>query len=109
MRNNIIIHKLIEYINKIFAYTKDVEQAAFSENTMMLEACVFCLSRMGELVKTMDDEFKNKYPAIPWLSLANLRNRIVHDYEGVNILLIWDIITNDLPGLKTEFEQIASA
>jgi uncharacterized protein with HEPN domain len=102
MRNNIIVSKLIEYIDKVFGYTKDTNMRTFSENTMMLEACVFCLSQMGELVTNMDDEFKKEYSKIPWSNIASLRNRIVHDYEGVNVLLIWDIIENDLPDLKSQ-------
>jgi uncharacterized protein with HEPN domain len=106
MRNNIIVKKIIEYIDKIFDYTSETTMSAFSDNTMMLEACVFCLSQIGELVNNMDDGFKERYPDIPWFNIANLRNRIVHDYEGVKVLLIWDIITNDLNDLKSELEEL---
>ncbi|MDR1292371.1 MAG: DUF86 domain-containing protein [Clostridiales Family XIII bacterium] len=106
MRNNIIIKKIIEYIDRIFDYTAGATMHTFSNNTMMLEACVFCLSQIGELVNNMDDGFKERYPDIPWFNIANLRNRIVHDYEGVKILLIWDIIKNDLSDLKSELKKL---
>jgi uncharacterized protein with HEPN domain len=106
MRNSIIIRKLIEYIDKIFKYTDGVEMRAFSENSMMLEACVFCLSQMGELVNNMDDEFKEEHRNIPWENIAGLRNRIVHDYEGVKVLLIWDIIKNDIPDIEVQLEAL---
>jgi uncharacterized protein with HEPN domain len=106
MRNNIAVTKLIAYVDKTFEYTTDVDAKAFAENTMMLEACVFCLSQMGELAKAIDDNFKEAHPEIPWRIIENLRNRIVHDYEGVKVLLIWDIIQSDLPELKTQLEQI---
>ena len=52
---------------------------------MMVEACVFNLSQISELASKLDDDFVNKYPEIPWLKMRGLRNRIVHDYEGVNL------------------------
>jgi len=107
MRNDVIVAKLIEYIDKILGYTGSVDMKTFSENSMMLEACVFCLSQMGELAKVLDDDFKARHPGIPWVSVASLRNKIVHDYEGVKVLLIWDIIENDLPELKLQLESIA--
>jgi uncharacterized protein with HEPN domain len=106
MRNNIAVTKLIEYIDKIASYTKGVDMKIFGENTMMLEACVFCLSQMGELATNMDEDFKARHADIPWHSIANLRNRIVHDYEGVKLLLIWDIIENDLAPLKDQLIKI---
>ena len=101
-----IVNKLIEYIDKIFSYTAGSNMRSFGDNTMMIEACVFCLSQMGELVKNMDEDFKALYTDIPWISISGLRNKIVHDYEGIKILLIWDIIEKDLPDLKTKFERI---
>jgi uncharacterized protein with HEPN domain len=106
MRNDIIVKKIIEYIDKIFGYTAGIDMKTFSDNTMMLEACVFCMSQMGELVNDMDDSFKERHQDIPWFSIASLRNKIVHDYEGVKVLLIWDIIENDLPDLRSELEKL---
>lgn len=47
-----------------------------------------------------------KYPHIEWIIIKNLRNKIVHDYEGINLTLIWDIITNDIVQLKIDLEGI---
>lgn len=47
-----------------------------------------------------------QYPNIEWIVIKNLRNKIVHDYEGIKLNFIWDIITNDLPKLKTDLEKM---
>ena len=73
---------------------------------MLVEACVFNLSQMGELVKNVDDEYKKEQLGIPWYQLYGLRNRIVHDYEGVNLKLVWQIIRDDLPSLQLKLEMI---
>ena len=54
----------------------------------------------------MDAEFEEQYPSIPWRVMYGLRNKIVHDYEGVNLVLIWDIIKEDLPELKKQLEEL---
>ena len=55
---------------------------------------------MGELANRVDDEFAEAHSDIPWRYIYGLRNRIVHDYEGVNLQLIWEIIVGDLKDLR---------
>ncbi len=78
----------------------------FADNILVVDACVFNLSQIGELSNKLDSDFENKYDNIPWRILYGLRNRIVHDYEGVNLALIWDIITDDLPDLRKDLQII---
>ena len=52
------------------------------------------------------DEYKKERSSIPWHQLYGLRNRIVHDYEGVNLKLVWQIIRDDLPSLQLKLELI---
>lgn len=65
----------------------------------MVEACIFNLSQIGELANKIDTDFEENNPSIPWRIMYGLRNKIVHDYEGVNLVLIWDIVKDDLPKL----------
>jgi uncharacterized protein with HEPN domain len=69
---------------------------------MMVEACVFNLSQIGELVNKLDKEYMSQHPDIPWVEMKGLRNRIVHDYEGINLILIWEIIDIDIKKLKEQ-------
>lgn len=66
----------------------------------MVEACIFNLSQIGELVNKLDKEYIMEYPEIPWLKMRGLGNHIVHDYEGVNLKLIWEIIDMDMKILR---------
>ena len=96
MKNQKIIQRIINYIDSIIKYTSDVDYSGFRNNSMMVEACVFNLSQIGELVNKLDKEYVSKYNEIPWFKMRGLRNRIVHDYEGVNLNLIWEIIDVDI-------------
>lgn len=106
MRNNIIIGKLIGYTEKIIGYCADVDYDAFCKDSKLVEACVFNLSQMGELANRVDKDFADAHSTIPWRYLYGLRNRIVHDYEGVNLQLIWEIIEGDLPELLDALKKI---
>lgn len=106
MRNEIVVEKLISYAEKIESYCKDTDYDAFRANSLLVEACVFNLSQMGELVNRVDEGYRAQHPDVPWKYIYALRNRIVHDYEGVNLRLIWEIITDDLGPLKEALRKI---
>ncbi|MCL2343229.1 MAG: DUF86 domain-containing protein [Firmicutes bacterium] len=110
MRNEIIIQKIIGYAEKVLRYCEDVSsQSEFSANSMLVESCVFNLSQIGEIANKLDNSFTDQYPEIPWRALYALRNRIVHDYEGVNLTLVWDIVHDDLPGLVIQLKELQSS
>lgn len=106
MKDKIIVEKIIKYISKVLDYTKGIEYDDFIGNSMLVEACVFNLSQIGELANKIDKEFEEKNSSIPWRVLYGLRNKIVHDYEGVNLVLIWDIVKEDLPELNNQLEEL---
>ncbi|MBR0359868.1 MAG: DUF86 domain-containing protein [Clostridia bacterium] len=106
MKDKIIVEKIIKYISKVLYYTKEIEYDDFIDNSMLVEACVFNLSQIGELANKIDKEFEEKNSSIPWRVLYGLRNKIVHDYEGVNLVLIWDIVKEDLPELNNQLKEL---
>ena len=106
MRNEIIVSKLLAYAEKIITYCEDCDYSAFISDTKLVEACVFNLSQMGELCKNVDTDYAQRYPQIPWSEMYGLRNRIVHDYDGVNLRLVWEIISEDIPALSDAFREL---
>lgn len=106
MKNKIIIEKILRYIEKIFSYIENVDYDGFINNTMLIEACVFNLGQIGELANKVDKDFETCHSRIPWRTLYGLRNKIVHDYDGVNLNLIWEIIDADLNKLYDELKDL---
>ena len=106
MRNEIIVQKLLAYAEKLLRYCDGLDYAAFSADSKLVEACVFNLSQMGELCRAVDDSFAAAHPEIPWSEMYGLRNRIVHDYEGVNLLLVWQILSSDIPALRDALREM---
>ncbi len=97
MKNEIVVSKMLTYIDKILRYCSGMEYEDFKANEIILEACVFNISQLGEIANKVDTEFEKAHPEVPWRQIYGLRNRIVHDYEGVNLKLVWEIIRTDLP------------
>jgi len=90
----------IDKIDKIELYCKGKSYETFSSDSQLVEACVFNLSQMGELVNRLDDDFTENHTSIPWHQIRGLRNGIIHDYEGVNLMLVREIIDTDIEELK---------
>ena len=106
MRDEKVIEKLISLIDKIRQYCQDISFDDFSRNEILTEACVFNLVQLGETSHKISDELKELHPEIAWRELNGLRNRLVHDYQGVNLNLVWEIISTDLPILRQQLENL---
>ena len=106
MRNDVIIEKMIDIIEKLQSYIGENDYKTFSENDMLVDASVFNLSQLREVANRIDSEFEAAHPEIPWRQIYGLRNRVIHDYEGINLNLIWEIITEDLPVLLVKLKKI---
>ena len=106
MKNRVIISKILIYIEKILRYSNKMSYEDFIKNELVVEACVFNLSQIGELANKLDLDYKKKYSNISWNQIYGLRNRIIHDYEGVNLKLVWEIIRYDLPELQNNLKDL---
>ena len=106
MRNDLVIVKMIDIIEKTERYIGGYDYDMFIKNEMLVDACVFNLSQLGETANRIDEDFEEKHSEIPWRQIYGLRNRIIHDYEGINLKLIWEIINDDLPELLKQLEKL---
>ena len=105
-KDRIIIQKIIVYIDDIEKYVEGLQAKEFMDDKKTITACAFTVSQIGELVKEIDSEMINKYTNIPWNSIKGMRNRIVHDYENVDLSVLWGTIKESLPELKDKFKDI---
>ena len=98
--------KIIEYIEKAKKYTEGYSFEKFANEDKTIDATVFAISQIGELVKNISSETMIKYSNIEWNMIKGLRNRIVHDYEGINLKMIWYVLNNDILKLKEDIQNI---
>ena len=102
VKDAVLVTKIIAHIDRIHGYAGDVGKDGFLADSKLVEACVFNLLQMGELACRLTDEFINNHTEVPWAKVRGLRHKIVHDYEGVDFELIWDIVNNDLARLRRD-------
>lgn len=105
-KDRIIIQKIIGYINDVEQYVKNMEVKEFLDDKKTMTACAFSLSQIGELAKDLDDETINNIKEIPWKSIKGMKNRIVHDYDNVDLSVLWSTIKFSLPELKEKLKDI---
>jgi uncharacterized protein with HEPN domain len=105
-KNDIVLRKMIKYCEDSIKYIDDLDFESFSNDELKLTFSIFSLSQLGELVSTLDDDIKQANPDIPWTAIRSIRNRIVHDYDGVQYRIIWDTLKDDIPPLIKKLKNI---
>jgi len=88
----------LEAVERILVYSRDGE-ARFRSDARTQDAIIRNLQVMGEAVKKLSAETREAHPDIPWKDIAGMRDRVVHDYFGVSLDIVWDVVVNHVPPL----------
>jgi uncharacterized protein with HEPN domain len=89
-------------------FTKNEDYESFSSKRMMQEAVIRQIGIIGEAANRISKEFKNENPEIDWKKIIGMRNRIIHDYFGVNLKIVWETVQNRIPELREIIKKIIS-
>lgn len=73
---------------------------------MMVEACVYNIQIIGKAVSKLPEDVRTGNPHIPWMLIKGMRNRLIHDYMGTDLELVWNIIIKELPAFETSLQKI---
>ena len=103
-----IITDILNCISRIQIYTGELSFDEFSKNFMVVEACLYNVQIIGEAVSQLPEVIKEKETHIPWVLIKGMRNRLIHEYFGTDLPVVWNVIKNELPSFKTELERIQS-
>ena len=103
-----IIEDILQCIEHIQSYTAKLSFEQFSSHFMTVEACLYNIQIIGEAVSLLPQDIKKENPGIPWAAIKGMRNRLIHEYFGTDLQLVWGIIKDQLPGLKTDLQRLFS-
>ncbi len=111
MRKDPTIHlaDILDAIGKIETYIRGVDEKGFEESTLLQDAVIRRLAIIGEAARALPQEIKAQYPEVPWQRIVGMRNRVIHEYRGVDLELTWQIILQELPKLATQVTEILRA
>ncbi len=102
----VFIGHIEECIGAIESYMRGKTKSEFLADRMLQDAVVRRLEVMGEAVKNLPTSFTAKYPEVPWNDIARTRDKLIHDYFGVDLQMTLEIISDDLPKLKRHIAKI---
>lgn len=100
------LEDILDSIHKIQLYTKDLPFEELNLNSMLLDAVLHNLEIIGEAVKHVPAEIKDNNADVDWRKIAGLRDIVAHEYFGISLEIVWDIIQNKLPGLQISIERM---
>ena len=92
---------ILDAITKIEGYTKDLSFEEFSKGDLVIDGVVRNFEIIGEASKNIPDEVKKQYPDVPWKEMAGMRDKMIHEYFGVDLEIVWKTVKNRLPQLTS--------
>lgn len=107
MKDDIVyIRHISDALNKIVEYTSGMKSNDFMASSMTQDAVIQQFEIVGEATKQLSKIFRDKNPDAPWKKLAGLRDKLIHDYMGVDVLAIWKSVESDLPELQKQINKL---
>ncbi len=103
--DRIYLQHIRDALQDIESYTSAGREAFFSERIRQ-DATLRKLQVIGEAVKKLSDDTKSKQPDIPWKQIAGIRDKVIHDYFGIKLEIVWGVVDSDLPRLRRAVDDL---
>ncbi len=103
---SLLIQDILESGNKILSYTEGQSFDEFIEDDKTVDAVIRNFEIIGEAASRLPEEFRDHHATVDWHKIRGFRNRIVHDYFGIDYAIVWDIKTQYLPHLLAELSKL---
>ena len=103
---DLLLNDILDSIDRIEQYTKGMSFDKFSNDQKTIDAVARNFEIIGEAANRIPDEFKEIHSAIEWYKVVGLRHRIIHEYFGIDLHIIWQIIHTDLPVLRDALSRL---
>ena len=102
----VFIKHIRDSIDEIESFTENISKEKFAKEKLIQNAVIRSIEVIGEAVKNLPIGFRKKYPNIPWIKIAGMRDKIIHHYFGIDLETIWKVVNENIPELKKEIKFI---
>ena len=103
-----LLKHILEETSFVLDSTTGKSKEDVINDPILSRALVRSLEIIGEASNKVDSDFKSLYPHVEWRKMSGTRNRLIHDYFGIDYDIVWDIIISKLPDLKNDISEIIS-
>lgn len=97
---------ILEAIHQIRTYVEDLDEESFTKDRKTQDAVIRNLEIIGEAAGNLPEHFQKTAPEIDWRKIKGLRNILIHQYFGINLPIIWDVVQNKLGPLETACQTL---
>lgn len=104
----VYLKHILDSIEAIEGYTNNLGQEDFMQSVIKQDAVIRRISIIGEAVRNIPTDFRKQHITIPWKDIAGMRDKIIHNYIGVDIDLVWSVVKKDIPPLKKQIKNLLS-
>lgn len=100
------VSDILTAIEEVEEFTRGIDFQTFSKDKKTLNAVVRSLEIMGEAAKQVPEAIRGRHPDIPWKRIAGMRDKLIHEYAGVDLEIIWGVVKEEIPPLKPKIKRL---
>lgn len=100
------LRHILDEADYIIGKSKGLSKKSFFKDETLKRAFVRSIEVIGEAVKKLPDDFRKNHGAVDWRAMAGTRDKLIHDYFGIDYEIVWDIITVEIPELRKQIKKI---
>lgn len=106
MTDQNFIRHMLGAIERIRSYTENISEEEFLNNFLIQDGVIRNLEIIGEASKKITPEMKQATPEIPWKQISGMRDKLIHDYFGVDVIAVWSVVQMNIPELRYQLLKL---